>query len=374
MSAGESWILAVVVIIAVILARITYRRGQVRGGLDSRQHLFAIIDQTPCGIVLLDCDLKLIHCNARASKVLPTIATELPQPLRELAESSMVSGKVTGGPTIATVDSRWRVTVYPPKGGPLGDIIVVAMEPDSPPSAVDGAPEYSIPLDHARQLSGQLILAQEAERTRIARQLHDDVNQDLATLAIHLSSLKRRIPPTLPECQSEVEYLQKAAVQVSEDIRTLSHDLHPGVLRHVGLSPALRGHCVEFARGHQIDVRYTDTAGSIQLPEAIQLCLYRVAQEAMRNVIRHAQATRVEVTLSRGPNTLELRIVDNGRGFDPGSPSAAKGLGLLSMDERVRLIGGRILLQAKPGHGTDLCVAITLPGGTYAEDYAIARG
>jgi signal transduction histidine kinase len=374
MGTGWPWILALTIIAILVLARIAYRRGLRRGGRDSLHQVFAIIDRAPVGMVLLDCDAQVLHSNPVATTVLPSISTALPQVFRELVDTAMLKNQIAEGPSVSVAESRWRLSVHPPRGGPMGDVVVVSIAADASLPQLDGATAVSSPSGPARQLSGQLIMAQEAERTRIARQLHDAVNQDLATLAIHLSSLKRRILVTLPDCQPELEFLQKAAVQVSEDIRTLSHELHPGVLRHVGLSPALRAHCVEFARGHQMDVRYTDDAGSIQLPESVQLCLYRVAQEAMRNVVRHARASRVEVRLSCRQATLELRITDNGRGFDLGSASGTKGLGLLSMDERVRLIGGRILLQTKPGQGTDLCVVTTLQGGSHVEDFAPSRG
>src|SRR4029078_5590416 len=123
----------------------------------------------------------------------------------------------------------------------------------------------------------------EEERTRIARELHDDVNQKLAALAIALSSLKRRLRPEESEAQAEVARLQQQTIALSDEIRHLSHELHPGVLQHVGLVAALRGSCVEFSSVHGIAVTFHAGDGLDRIPAEVALCLYRVAQEALHN-------------------------------------------------------------------------------------------
>ena len=366
MSMWAGFIICLAAVVGVVSCYTVYSRANARGRRDALSQLLNTVEAVPVAMTVLDSELRVL-CSNRAAR---SVLQQLPTPLRELAATVLVTGRPAIGPVVSGSDGPWTTVAKPITAGALGNLVAVIAVPETSVAQANSTAAG----EPVRALSGQLILAQEAERTRIARHLHDEVNQDLATLAIHLSSLKRRIPDGLPECRSEVEFLQKAAMQVSEHIRTLSHELHPGVLRHVGLSAALRAHCIEFSRGHQIDIRYADTCGAVTLSSDVQTCLYRVGQEAMSNIARHAQATQAAVTLSRGAKTLELRIVDNGRGFNPQSVGNEKGLGLVSMDERVRLIGGRILLLARAGAGTDLCVVIPLPGETHVEDYAAAGG
>jgi signal transduction histidine kinase len=144
-------------------------------------------------------------------------------------------------------------------------------------------------------LAGQLITAQEEERRRVARELHDDMSQQLAVLSIALSGLKRRLSSEGTEAQQEVARLQQQTITLSEAIRQLSHELHPGVLKHAGLVAALQENCAAFGRQHGVGVTFHADAGPEEIPAEVALCLYRVAQEALRNVARHAAARRAGV-------------------------------------------------------------------------------
>ena len=207
-------------------------------------------------------------------------------------------------------------------------------------------------------LAGRLITAQEAERTRIARELHDDISQQLAALSIACSGLKRRLPSEAAEAQQEVARLQQQTIALSEAIRHLSHKLHPGVLQHAGLVAALQGHCAEFGSQHGIDVTFSADAGLEEIPADVALCLYRVAQEALHNIAQHAGARRAEVALTRSDDLLELRIADDGQGFDLAAARRRGGLGLISLDERVRLVQGRVRIVTEPRRGTELQVQV----------------
>jgi PAS domain S-box-containing protein len=214
-----------------------------------------------------------------------------------------------------------------------------------------------------QSLAGRLIAAQEAERTRIARDLHDDVSQELAGLSITLSSLAKRGGRASggEELQPALSSLQQRTIVVAEKIRSLSHDLHPGVLRHAGLVAALTAHCAEYQQRQTVEVILDadDSVGSIE-PESA-LCLYRVAQEALRNVFTHADARRVIVRLTRRDHHAELTVADDGKGFDLQLPQrAGNGLGLLSINERVRLAGGQIDVLTARGQGTTIQVRIPL--------------
>ncbi len=215
-----------------------------------------------------------------------------------------------------------------------------------------------------QQLAGRLIGAQEAERGRIARDLHDDVSQQIAGLAIALSSLKRRVTATSADTAllDDVVHLQQRTNTLAEHVRHLSHDLHPGVLRHAGLEAALASFVADLQRHHALDVT-CDTEGDFTTLDAdVALCLYRVAQEALRNVVTHASATRASVTLQRVGEMTELTVVDDGQGFDIVSTRQRReGLGLISMGERARMIGGTVSVVTELSRGTR--VRMQVPAG-----------
>jgi signal transduction histidine kinase len=217
--------------------------------------------------------------------------------------------------------------------------------------------------DEIASLAGRLITAQEAERSRIARELHDDINQQLASLSIALSGVKRRLQNGEAEgVAEEVTRLQQRIVDVTHVTRQLSHELHPGVLQHAGLVAALRGHCAEFGAQHGIDVTFAAGAGINGVPAETALCLYRVTQEALRNIAAHAGARTAWVALSLAKASLELSIVDDGQGFNLAQARRDGGVGLVSMDERVRLIGGSLRIETQPQRGTELRVRVPIRG------------
>jgi len=216
--------------------------------------------------------------------------------------------------------------------------------------------------DEIASLAGRLITAQEAERARIARDLHDDINQQLASLSIALSSVKRRLQNGEAEgVPEEVTRLQQRIVDVTNVTRHLSHELHSGVLQHAGLVAALRGHCAEFSSQHGIDVTFT-AAGIDGVPEETALCLYRVTQEALRNIAAHARAHTAWVALGSPAAGLELIILDDGQGFNLAEAHRRGGVGLISLDERVRLIGGSLKIKTQPRRGTELRVRVPIRG------------
>ncbi|HEX5109812.1 MAG TPA: PAS domain-containing sensor histidine kinase [Vicinamibacterales bacterium] len=211
-----------------------------------------------------------------------------------------------------------------------------------------------------RHLAHRLILAQEAERTEIARELHDDVNQQLAAVTIGLTLIEGRVSDR-KDLEEELARLRSLATGITEKIRSLSHALHPGVLKHAGLGAAVAAHCEAVAAQHGIDVTLK-TSGSFEgATSDATLCLYRVVQQALRNVVMHAGARHVNVRLARHMDRLTLTITDDGCGFDPIAERARGGLGLISMEERVHLANGRFTLSSAPGQGTRM--AIELPIG-----------
>lgn len=207
-------------------------------------------------------------------------------------------------------------------------------------------------------LFGRLIAAQETERTRIARDLHDDIGQRIAGLAIAMSSLKRKLSAGLEGgALDTLASMQRDTAALADEVRQVSHELHPTLLKHAGLVEALRGVCTQFQKRHGIAVAYRADATLDALPHDVALALYRVAQEALYNVSKHAGASHIEIALTQTPAGVELSIADDGKGFNL-TDSRAGGLGLLSMDERVRFLRGHFAIQTTPGGGTRLQVQI----------------
>jgi two-component system sensor histidine kinase UhpB len=214
--------------------------------------------------------------------------------------------------------------------------------------------------EQIQDLAGRLITSQEVERTRIARELHDDVSQRLSALAITLSGLKQ----WLPEGPGHDEWarLRRRTAELVESVRNLSHELHPGILRHAGLAAALEAYCAEFATRHALAVSFHPAGGFERIPPDVALCLYRVTQEALWNVARHAGARGARVGLARTAGGVELTVADDGQGFDPAAARRGGGLGLISLDERVRLVRGTVELDTQPGRGTQLRVRVPWQG------------
>lgn len=186
-----------------------------------------------------------------------------------------------------------------------------------------------------RQLSGRLITAQEEERSRIARDLHDDASQRLALLAIELDQLG-------------AQPLADRARSLSADLHRMAHQLHPAILDQLGLLPAARRFASEVAALHGIAVEVTSEAWPDTLPREAALVLYRVMQEGLQNAIKHSGAPRVDVAFRGGGRELVLRIANAGRGFDPERLEGPHGLGLAGMTERLRLVGGGLRVESAP--------------------------
>jgi signal transduction histidine kinase len=207
-------------------------------------------------------------------------------------------------------------------------------------------------------MSGRLITAQEEERTRIARELHDDLSQRMAVLQIGLEQFKQGMPDISSKAKQQLHTIAETAREVSSDIHSLSYQLHPARLELLGLVASLKGFCGEFSAQHKIDIQFLHSNIPGQIPKDVSLCLYRIAQEALQNVVKHSEAAEAEVELSGQSEEIELCISDSGRGFDVESAKRVAGLGIVSMRERLRLVGGRLSIESEPSRGTRICVRI----------------
>jgi signal transduction histidine kinase len=210
-------------------------------------------------------------------------------------------------------------------------------------------------------MSGRLITAQEEERTRIARELHDDLSQRMAVLQIGLEQFKRGVPEISSQSQQQLLTIAQMASEVSSDIHSMSYQLHPARLELLGLVASLKGFCGEFSAQHKINVQFLHSDIPRQIPKDVTLCLYRITQEALQNVAKHSEAAEAEVELLSHSAEIELCISDSGRGFDVESAKRAAGLGLISMRERLRLIGGHLSIESEPSRGTRIRVRVPQP-------------
>jgi PAS domain S-box-containing protein len=234
--------------------------------------------------------------------------------------------------------------------------------------------EEALRKSYARieDLAGRLIAAQEEERKHIARDLHDDLNQQVAALAIGISRLKRQLPDAGDAVQEQIAKLREKTDCLSERIRQVSHELHSSILQHVGLPAALNSYCAEFSDREGIAVTLDIRDGVENLSPDTALCLYRVAQESLRNIARHSGARNAMVALAGVNGAIELRVADQGVGFDPGQAREGRGLGLVSMEERVKLLDGSFILTTQPGAGTELRAQIPLRGGEHEQNEGLA--
>ena len=212
-----------------------------------------------------------------------------------------------------------------------------------------------------RNLAGQLLTAQEAERKRLARELHDDLSQRLAGLAMEAEMLEQQMPPQGAGAVRLKEMKDKL-VTLSIDVHAMSRRLHPSILDDLGLPDAIASECARFQKQDSIAVNFRAEDIPREVPPDIAVCLYRIAQEGLRNISKHAGATEVTISLVCKNDTIQLTIMDNGNGFDPDRGKGKQGLGLDSMKERAHLIGGSFHIKSKPGQGTEIEVLVPLLG------------
>ncbi len=209
------------------------------------------------------------------------------------------------------------------------------------------------------ELAGRLINAQEEERSRIARQLHDEIAGDLALLAINIQRIDKDASACEESRHKQLQELWSRANSILNQVSSLSHRLHSSMLKHLGLAPALEGICRDFEKQHSVKVSCDCGAVPRTVDDAVSLCLFRVAQEALHNIAKHSNAKNIHVKLEQAGSSLRLSVRDDGDGFDPDSSSSWKGLGLISMRERVQLVNGRLNITSNPSTGT--LVQATVP-------------
>jgi PAS domain S-box-containing protein len=220
------------------------------------------------------------------------------------------------------------------------------------------------------RIGGRLIEAHEEERARIARELHDDIVQRLVLLTTNLALMGQRPPDSAAEIRDRTHEHLERLQEITLDVQTMSHRLHSSKLRYLGIVAAAKSFCLELSEQHKMEIDFTHTDIPLTLPEEISLCLFRVTQEALRNAVKHSGVRHVEVELCGAPDGIHLTVRDAGRGFDPETVMSNRGLGLVSMQERVNLVNGMFSIESRPGRGTT--VHIRLPLNTKAESARVA--
>ena len=356
-------------LIFALLANLNKRRHAERSLGESTNRLRAIFDTAVEGIITInDCGI-IESTNAASGKIfgyaaaemtgqnvsllLPSLFREgnsqyraphqLPQPLQITGAGRELSGRRKDGSTFPLDLAVNEIT--------LGNRHVFTI-------FVRDITERKQAEETARELGGRLLRAQEAERARLARELHDDVTQRLARLAIDAGRVESgQDAPGRSETMREV---RDGLVRLSEDVHSLSYRLHPALLEDLGLADALKAECERFTRSESIPVEVKLGQTPAKIPSDVGLCLFRVMQEALRNVARHARAKAAAVSLRPLDDGLQLAVADAGTGFDLRQQRPRPSLGLASMHERVRLLGGELDIESAPGHGTTVVAWVPL--------------
>jgi PAS domain S-box-containing protein len=208
------------------------------------------------------------------------------------------------------------------------------------------------------RLSPRLIEAHETERGHVAGELREDLNQRMALLQIGLAQFERDFPDLSSQARTQLRSLSEVATQIASSIHNLSHRLRPSLLDLLGPVASIERLCRELSDRHDVLIKFVHHSIPELIPEDVTLCLYRITEEALGNVMKHSRAAEAEVELAGHGDRIELCISDSGVGFSPESAKRTSGLGLISMQERLRLVGGQLSVQSEPSHGTRIRVRI----------------
>jgi len=277
----------------------------------------------------------------------------------ELVDAAMKSGQPIKG--------EWRVLWTDASVHWIAGRWQVFMDASGEPSKMIGVnidvTERKRAAEELLEVNRRLIEAQEQERARIGRELHDDVNQRLAMLAIELEQLADN--PS--EVRSRAQELRKQTTEISDDVQSLSHELHSSKLEYLGAIGGLKSWCREFGERQGIQIEFKSTEVQTSVAPEVGLCLFRVLQEALHNAAKHSGVKRIEVQLREDSGEIHLVVSDLGRGFDWETAMQGRGLGLASMQERVRLVNGTIEIQSKPMGGTNIHVRVPMESKNSAQ-------
>jgi PAS domain S-box-containing protein len=366
-------ITALIAVVNVTGAAVVWRGQSARIHAERVAWFYAVANDTPAYLWMADPKMENSFINAPFAKFLGTTQTNLANTWsNSIHPEDAERARATFRENLANQtgythefrmrryngEYRWLVSKAEPRFSPEGEFLGFAG------SALDvtGRRLAERKLREAneslQELSSRLIGAQEEERKRLARELHDDLSQQIAALSLATGNLKRQIPKERAEARAQADGIHNKLVQLADAVRRMSHELHPAVLQYSGLAPALRAYCEEFGALTGLRIAL-EIEGSFEgVAPAAALCLFRVAQEALRNVVKHAQVSQASVELRRAGGVLQLTVSDKGVGMERGVAEAKAGLGLLNIQERVRLVGGKVEIRSGPGEGTRVTVEV----------------
>ena len=336
--------------------------------LQSREELLRIfVKSVPAGVAMLDRDMRYIQVSDRwcsdysldSSQILGhshyEIFPDLPEGWKQIHRRCL-EGETLGAEEDrwdregGTTWLRWEIRPWRTPTGTVGGILI-----------------FSEDITHRKQMeealsgvSRRLIEAQERERGRIARDLHDDICQQLALASIELEQVQRKLPDSVSEERSHLEELRKRIIAISTDVQMMSHELHSAKLSYLGIAIALRGFCREFGEHHKVEIEFESRDLPRQLPPDVSLCLFRVLQEALHNASKHSGVKRFDVQLWGTSGDVHLTISDLGSGFDTEAAMKGRGLGITSMQERLKLVKGELTITSHPKSGTSIHARVPL--------------
>jgi PAS domain S-box-containing protein len=332
--------------------------------LQSREELLEIfVKNVPAGVAMLDREMRYLQVSDRfcedysadRSKIIGRSHYEafpdIPQYWKEMHRRAL-QGEILRAEEDrwdrkdGTSWVRWEIRPWKTQSGDIGGILIFAED-------ISRHKEMEEALTGTSQ---KLIEAQEQERTRIARDLHDDIAQRLALLAIELEQVEHSLASSGSELSTHVGAIRKRTVEITTDVQTMSHKLHSSKLEYLGLVAAMKGFCREFCEQRRVEIDFRSNDLPMHLSPEISLCLFRVLQEALHNAAKHSGVRHFSVRLREERKEIHLEIRDSGRGFDVNAAKNSQGLGLISMRERVRLLHGTIAIDSKPRSGTSVHV------------------
>ena len=342
-----------------------------------QQEIKALLDNSPDVILRQDPQERYAYVNAATARAagLPPEAflgktpreVGLPENLCELWTRTFREVLDSGFPRIIEVsypspggETIWEERVIPEfgAGGAVQSVLTIARDITEKKRMEQAAQAHA---QEIRALAASLLTAQEEERRRVSGLLHDKICQQLASLAIDIGGIADQAHAKF--VQDRLKVLQARVVKASEETRHIAYELHPSVLDDLGVVASLRSLCKEFSERAAIPVEFAEVALPSSLPREIASCLYRVARESLHNIAQHSGAHHVSVALALRNGAAVLTIEDDGVGFDPEAVRGRGGLGLIVMEERVRLVSGKLSIDALPGDGTRIALEVPLHPG-----------
>jgi len=336
--------------------------------LESREELLKIfVKNVPAGVAMLDRDMRYIQVSDRFCKdysadgsqilgrshyeVFPDIPeTWKEMHLRALRGEILRAEEDRWNRKNGTVWVCWEIRPWKTANGDIGGILIFA-EDISQRKQMEEA---------VTGISQKLVEAQEQERTRIARELHDDIAQRLALLTIKLGELQQCLPGSESELHARLGAVQARTVEIANDVQAISHRLHSSKLEYLGVVAAMKGFCKEFGEQQRVEIDFRSNDLPTHFSSEIALCLLRVLQEGLHNAAKHSGVRRFDVQLREDLGEVHLSIRDSGRGFDVNVAMHSQGLGLISMQERVRLVDGTMTIDSGPTKGTSILVNVPI--------------